>query len=234
MLMNPADLWNAPYILLDLLDATASRVFRTDLSQPGFAIPDLGDDLTPIQFRSMLIGFAAALDHAYDRRFSRRLLLRSMGRFDQKVSAEAHLDGAPDESILMLGYEPSEITSRLFLIDYTRCAFDRGLQPREFLDRFNPTFGEGRSLLDAYATELTPFDRRHFRVVMFNNSCTPVDRAERGMLGVLHKSIVVDPQSTQTRFVNTMMLSPADVAADDVIGTEDVRAYLNAGAFKAA
>jgi hypothetical protein len=234
MHINPTDLWNAPHTLLDLLDATAARVFRTELSQPGFATADLGADLTPLQFRSMLIGFAAALDHAYDRHFSRRLLLRSMGRFDQKVSAEAHLDGAPDESILMLGYEPSEIISRLFLIDHTRCASDRGLEPRALLDRFNPTFGEGRSLLDPYATELTPFDRRHYRVVMINKSCTPMNLAERGMLGVLHKSIVVDPMPTQSRFVNTMMLSPADVAADDVIGTEDVRAYLNAAEFKAA
>jgi hypothetical protein len=234
MLINPANLWNAPHTLLDLLDATAARVFRTDLSQPGFAIVDLGADMTPLQFRSMLIGFAAALDHAYDRHFTRRLLLRSMGRFDQKVSAEAHLDGAPDESILMLGYEPSEITSRLFLIDYTRCASDRGLEPKVFLDRFNPTFGEGRALLDPYTTELTPFDRRHYRVVMINNSCAPRKHRDRGMMGVLHKSIVVDPKPTQTRFVNTIMLSPAKAAADDVIGTEDVRAYLNLAEFKAA
>ena len=36
----------------------------------------------------------------------------SMARFDQQETTKFHLDGAPAESLLMLGYEPSKIRSR--------------------------------------------------------------------------------------------------------------------------
>ena len=89
-------------------------------------------DLIPAAFREQLVAYAAELDDAYRRDFpSRRLLLRSIGRFSQVTSTEAHLDGAPDESILMLGYEPSEVESRLTIHDYVRCAADRAAIRRD-------------------------------------------------------------------------------------------------------
>lgn len=58
----------------------------------------------------------------------------SLGRFDQKKTTRLHLDGGPACSFLMLGYEPSRVTSRFLISDYSRCATDLGLSPREFLE----------------------------------------------------------------------------------------------------
>src|SRR5207248_9369528 len=96
-----------------------------------------------------------------------------LGRFDQKVSTEAHRDGAPEESVLMLGYEPTPVASRLFLLDSTRAAFDRGLSPAELLGRFNPLTPPGRAVLEEHVTEVPGFDPGHFHVVVINNSCSP-------------------------------------------------------------
>jgi hypothetical protein len=43
----------------------------------------------------------------------------------------------------MLGYEPSAVRSHLFLADYSRCAFDLGMEPKKFLTDFNPVPGFG-------------------------------------------------------------------------------------------
>src|SRR5262249_2112354 len=99
-----------------LSETVAAAVFRTDLSLPGFALIDLGASLTAAEFRSLLIALTEGLRAAYQRTFGRPLVYLSLGRFDQQVSTEAHLDGGPDESILILGYEPTEVISRLFLL----------------------------------------------------------------------------------------------------------------------
>ncbi len=57
----------------------------------------------------------------------------SMARFDQQETTKFHLDGAPAESLLMLGYEPSKIRSRLFLADYIRASQDLGITPEQYL-----------------------------------------------------------------------------------------------------
>src|SRR4051812_36243466 len=88
---------------------TLRRVARVDVSEPGFALVRPGSDLSPSRFRSLLVSLAEELDSACQLRFARRLVLYWMGRFSQQKTTEAHLDGAPDESILILGYEPTEI-----------------------------------------------------------------------------------------------------------------------------
>jgi hypothetical protein len=231
---DPDRLWQVPETIMELMNERASEVFRKDLSQPGFAVIDLGPDFDSVRFRSMLIGFYSALDGIYLRDFSRRLVLRSVGRFDQKVTSDAHLDGAPDESILMLGYEPSEIQSRLSLIDYTRCAADRGLTPVEFLRRFHLGSDSTSEVLASYATAATPFDSRHYRIVIINNSRLAVSAGKTGMLGVLHKSTVFAHEPGQRRMINTLLMSPEPPWADDLISLETLRSYINSGSFGTA
>jgi hypothetical protein len=136
-------LGSEPTALQQLADRMAALTFRTDVTQPGFALVNLGPDLAPTDFRRLLLDLAAALDAAHQRDFGRPLHFVSMSQFDQQVTTRAHLDGGPVESLLLLGYEPSAVESRLFLVDYTRCALDHGMTPRRFLDEVNPAFGRG-------------------------------------------------------------------------------------------
>lgn len=232
--LDAAPFLAAPPSIQPIVNAMAADMFRATLDRPGFAAADLGPTLTPTAFRSLLLGFAAGLDAAYQRDFGRRLTLRSVGRFSQRASTETHLDGAPEESILMLGYEPTEVESSLTLYDYTAAAQATALTPRAFLDAFNPTFADARASIAPYATTVTPFDRRHYRVVVINNSSLSPDAGPAtGMLGVLHQGTVLSAPPDAARHVNTLMMSPAPLADDDVLDLDALRAYVDSGTFTA-
>src|SRR5262249_21065667 len=172
----------------DVAGAVADRVLRADVGRPGFALLDLGPDGGPPSFRSWLLRLASALSGESVRRFGRSLRLLSADRFDQQATTQPHRDRGPDDSVLLLGYEPTEVLSRLVLIDYTHAALDRGLAPADFLARFNPMARPGEDVLAPYAAEAAPFDAGHFRVAVVNNGSRPPGPDSAGMLGVLHQA----------------------------------------------
>jgi hypothetical protein len=218
----------------DLAERVAKPLFRTDLAGPGFTLLDLRQGWTPREFRSGLVDLCDRLSEIYQRDFGRQLQLLSLGRFDQQVTTEAHLDGGPDESLLVLGYEPTEVRSRLFLVDYVRGARDRGMTPREFLDRHNPMYREGRQTLEEYTTEVVGLNPAHYQVLFINNSSLPDEQRHRGMLGVLHKAVIVNPDPARSRHVNSILLGVAEGGQPPRIPAEAVRAFIETAATAAA
>src|SRR5262245_44340000 len=116
---------------------TAERLFdlawRTDFTAPGFAVLDTGPGVDSHTLRSWMLDLKQRLSEFGVSRGRGRFVYKSMARFDQQETTMFHLDGAPEQSMLMLGYEPSRVRSRLFLADYTRAAFDLGITPQQFL-----------------------------------------------------------------------------------------------------
>jgi hypothetical protein len=209
----PAELLTHPGAADRLAAWLMPRVLRNDLVHPGFALLDLGPHDDPVGLRAFLVALAAALDRVYLQDHGRRLLPLSLSRFDQQTSTGAHRDGGPDESVLILGYEPTTVDSRVFLLDHTRCAFDRGLTPAAFLEQHHPVFGEGRELLRNYTTELEGFDSRRALVLVVNNSNRPFEERARGTLGVLHQAIIATPRPGAARVINSLLLAAADAHA---------------------
>jgi hypothetical protein len=123
-----------------------------------------------------------------------------MARFDQQETTKFHLDGAPEQSMLVLGYEPSRVQSRLLLADYTRLL----LAP--FLNDFNPMYRRGEELLGRYSTELPQPAEGHARILLVNNSTLPFTEGRTNPLGVMHKAIIVTPNDAERRIVNSTML----------------------------
>jgi hypothetical protein len=208
---------------------TAARVFRTDLEASGFAHLDLGTAKGEPDFRQLLVELGRALGEVYRATFGRSLRFFSLGRFDQQVSTEAHRDGAPEESLLMLGYEPTPVASLLFLLDFSRAALERGLSPAEFLERFNPLTAAGRAALAPHTTGVADFDPAHFQIVVINNSCLPWEQRERGMLGVLHQAIIPHPDPSASRFVNSLVLTPSAKGEEPRLGPDALRDFLASG-----
>lgn len=131
----------------------------------------------------------------------------SMSRFDQQQTTKFHLDGAPAESLLMLGYEPSKIISRILLADYVLAAKDLGITPQQFLADFNPMFNEGEKILSRYATELPQPALNYSRIVLINNSSLPMSDTASNPLGVMHTVIIEAPDPTEPRVINSTMLA---------------------------
>jgi len=182
-------------------------VWRVDFTAPGYVIFDTGPDIDSHTLRSFMVVIKDRLSEIANRRGRKPFTYRSMARFDQQETTKFHLDGAPAESLLMLGYEPSKVRSRLFLADYTRAAFDLGITPAQFLTDFNPMYKKGEEVLGRYVTELPQPNEGFSRILLINNSALPFTEARTNSLGVMHKAIIVTPDETERRIVNSTMLS---------------------------
>src|ERR1043166_2092089 len=82
-------------------------VWRFDFDAPGFCLLDAAPGTDSRALRSAMLTLKGHLSDLCFRRTGRGLLFRSLARFDQQETTKFHLDGAPDQSMLMLGYEPS-------------------------------------------------------------------------------------------------------------------------------
>jgi hypothetical protein len=194
-----------------ILPATAEGVFdlvwRFDFTAPGFCLLDAGPDVDSHTLRAWMVDLKQRLSEVGIRRGGKPFVFRPMARFDQQETTKFHLDGAPDQSMLMLGYEPSRVRSRLFLADYTRAAFDLGITPQQFLSAFNPMYRKGEELLSRYLTELPQPDESHARILLINNSAWPFTEARTNPLGVMHKAEIINPTASERRIVNSTMLA---------------------------
>ena len=181
-------------------------VWRFAFTGPGFCLLDIGPKVDSHTLRSWMVDLKHELSEKCSQRAGKKLLYRSMARFDQQETTKFHIDGAPAESMLMLGYEPSKVRSRLFLADYTRAAFDMAITPAQFLQDFNPMYRKGEERLGRYVTELPQPAEGHSRILLVNNSSLPFIKESKNVLGVMHKAIIDTPNETERRIVNSTML----------------------------
>jgi hypothetical protein len=211
-------------------DAAAPTVFtqsfRTDLAASGFALLTFLAPPNSSTLRRAMIRLKEVLGVIFLRATGRYLVYKSMARFDQQVTTKFHLDGAPPESLLMLGYEPSAVESRLAMADYTRAAWDMGIEPVRFVAEHNPMFTGGARLLERYTTPLTAFDPTLAHILLVNNSCLPYDPAGHNLLGVMHQATVPHPDASRRRIVNSTMLVGAVDPAEEEVGPERQRDFI--------
>jgi hypothetical protein len=209
--------------LLAQAEKVFDLVWRVDFTAPGFAVIDLGPEIDSHTLRSSMLDLKQLLSEIAVRHGREPIAYRSMARFDQQETTKFHVDGGPDQSVLMLGYEPSKVQSRLFLADYTRAAFDLGITPARFLADFNPMYKEGEELLARYVTELPQPVAGHSRILLINNSSRGFTEDRANALGVMHKAIIVTPDEREPRIVNSTMLV---VGEADFVGQEEQREFV--------
>jgi hypothetical protein len=200
-----------------LAERVFEQAFRRDFRRPGFALVSFTGPVGSSELRALMVRLKEALGERYHRATGRHLVYRSMARFDQQVTTKFHIDGAPDESYLMLGYEPSAVDSRLAVADYTRAAHDLDIDPRRFLDEYNPMYDRGERRLAAYVTRLDVFDPSRSHILLLNNSRLPFRQGGDNFLGVMHQATIVSPDPGKHRVVNSTMLTAADDLADESV-----------------
>ncbi|HVJ83862.1 MAG TPA: hypothetical protein VNC50_22540, partial [Planctomycetia bacterium] len=191
------------------------RVCRADFDQPGFCLVDVGPGVASATLRRTMVGLKNQLQRIHRERAGKDLVYVSAGRFDQQTTTKLHRDNGPEENLLMLGYEPSQVPSEVALADYSRCAFEMGITPAEFLERHNPMFAAGADLLLPHVTRVTCFAHASAQIVLVNNSAAPYDPAAGNWQGVLHTATILKPSPELRRAVNSTMIASVPMGAPE-------------------
>jgi hypothetical protein len=173
-----------------------------------------------------MVALKEALNQIYRVRTGKRLVYLSLARFDQQVSTKFHLDGAPLESYLMLGYEPTAVRSRVAIADYTRAAHDWGIEPQVLLTERNPMYADHERQLLPYATVLEAFDPAAAQILLINNSSLPYRPDGTNSLGVMHQATILNPMPGRSRVVNSTMIGTADESAVEALDPAAQKAFL--------
>ena len=235
-----ATVWNTDSICFrpPTLDARSiardvyERTCRTTFDAPGFCLVNVGESTESVTFRQLMIEIKQEMASILLSRTNQTLAYLSAARFDQQESTKPHLDGGPEECLLMLGYEPSEVLSELEISDYTKCAADLGLSPTEFLAKHNPMFKAGADLIQPYVTKIPCFDNRSFQIVSINNSCAPYSEGGERWQGVLHTARILAPDETRRRVINSTMIARSPLGTDDLVSEASLQEFVRTSEVK--
>jgi len=203
-----------------------ARACRFDFDAPGFCLIDLGPEATSESLRRVMIELKQELQTVHGANCARNLVWLSAGRFDQQVTTKFHRDGGPPECLLILGYEPTSIRAEFSLADYSRCAFDLGLTPAQFLEKHNPMFVAGEELLRPYTTRVACFSNAHYQVLVINNSVAEWSDDRRAWQGVLHTARILNPSDAHRRVVNSTMVASVEMGAPSSVSDADIREFV--------
>ncbi|AEH02620.1 hypothetical protein [Lacinutrix sp. 5H-3-7-4] len=181
------------------------NVFRTTTSAPGFIHLIFNKkQLTPFQFRSIMVDLKKELSSLSLSKFNKKLSYHWLVRFDQQVNTPFHVDNAGDQSILMLGYEPSTVDSELHIADYHTYANKAFNSPKDYYKMFSPIFKGEDKLLVPFTSKINSNNKGNYAIVILNNS-NPKSSLET--LGVFHKAKILKKDLTKSRVVNSMVLN---------------------------
>lgn len=105
---------------IEELNTIYDKVFRESTDQPGFFYLDLGKKINSKTFRKWMVQLKEGLSNVCNLRTNKQLNYQWLGRFNHQHSSRFHRDSANEQSILMLGYEPTKISSKVYVADYTK------------------------------------------------------------------------------------------------------------------
>jgi len=134
--------------------------------------------------------------------FNEELDFYWLGRFNHQNTTPYHRDNAPEDSFLMLGYEPTKIESKLSFADYHQLITKNDIPADKYYELYNPLFKKGLELLKPYISKVEGFDKETYKIVLLNNS----DLTSKKTYGVLHKAEIPEKDLSQSRILNSVML----------------------------
>lgn len=204
-----------------------ARTCRTDFDAPGFCILNAGHAIDSIGCRRLMVDLKREMAAIHESNTGNTLIYLSAARFDQQTTTKPHLDGGPDECFLMLGYEPSDVDAELQICDYSKCAFDLGLSPKEFMAKHNPMFQSGYELLRPYSTRIPCFSRTDDQIICINNSSAPFSRDQPAWQGTLHTATILTPDESKRRVVNSTMIASAPAGTPDTVTESEQQEFIN-------
>ncbi|HEX5000019.1 MAG TPA: hypothetical protein VFY29_17490 [Terriglobia bacterium] len=224
----PADsicLSTSSYDLPSLASTVYSRVCRVELSAPGFCLVKIEASVSSQEFRRLMVDLKIAMSAVHEKSTGNMLICLSGLRADQQNSTRLHLYGGPDESLLILGYEPSEVDSSIAVADYASSAADLGMSPKAYMEQHNPIFQSEEELLRPYISGVPCFSPGAFQILVVNNSSAPFDHV--AWQGALHQATIPFPDEAKRRIIDSMLIASAPPGSDDVVSPDEMREFMS-------
>lgn len=214
----------SPELIQQKLVSIYEGVFRTSTLPLGYCFLDFGAIIDSRTLRQTMVDIKEGLSSLCKARLKQQLNYQSLGRFDHQHTSQFHRDTAPSHSFLMLGYEPTEVYSKVYVADYSRYLEDKHMPMLEYfegdLDQNTANHSED---LEPYVTEIKPFYKKHFRLLILNNS----KAFDVKTYGVFHRGKIPHKHEIQHRIINYMMLNLCELGTDENYRPEDVMDFLN-------
>lgn len=212
----------------ELAKEVYQRVCRTEFTEPGFCLVNCGATLGSVAFRQLMVDLKHELALVHQQHsVASTLIYVSATRFDQQVSTKPHIDGGPAACFLMLGYEPTVVQSSIELADYSRCAYDLGITPRQFLNQHNPMFQSGQKVLQPYTSRLCCFSPDEYQIVCINNSTCDYQIGDPAWQGVLHTATIIAPDESKRRIINSTMIAAAPLGDTDRLSAHEQHEFIH-------
>lgn len=206
------------------LQAIYEAVFRQSTEQPGFYYQDLGKAMDSRAFRQLMVNLKNGLSYISKHRSGKQLVSQSIGRFDHQHSSMFHRDSAAAHSFLMLGYEPTQVDSRVYVADYSKFIESQEVSLETYFGGDQDVnIAENEELLISYTTVLTPFPKDHYRLLLLNNSKS----FEEKTFGVFHRGEVSKKNNDEDRIINYMMLYLGDQSLEESQNSLIVEDFIN-------
>ncbi len=200
-------------------------VFRHSTEQPGFYVLDFSHQIDAITFRQYMVDIKQVLGNLCKVRLNKKLDYQSVGRFNHQNTSKLHRDTAMPHSFLMLGYEPTEVKSNMYIADYSRFIEDQGMTIESYFKGDHETNQPYGNLPKSYITQLPPFVKDHYRLLLLNNSKS----FEKPTLGVFHAAEIYETLPNEPRILNYMMMYLCDLETKDAYSEEAIKGFVNKG-----
>jgi len=186
----------------DEIDKIYSSVFRKNYVELGFIILTFKEEMNSKILRKYMVKIKQDLSQKCQNEFNEKLDFYWLGRFNQQNTTKYHRDNAPEDSYLMLGYEPSKVDSKLSFADYHQLITKNNIPIDKYYELHNPIYKDGEELLKPYIKEVENFEKETYKIVLMNNS----DLNSKKTFGVLHKAVIIEKDLSQSRVINSIML----------------------------
>ena len=197
-----------------------NQTCRFNLTAPGFTLIDLGPRLGSRRLRRSMVGLQRELRQVLRATVGQDLIYLSMGRYAGLARAESLLAYHAPATLLMLGYEPSEVDSALRMTDYTKFAYELGLEPARLLESRD----HDEPFPAQYVTDVGLINPAHAQILLVN--CNRGSIRDDELLGVLHHTELRSASSDDQCVVNAATLAVAAPGAREPVTREQQKAFV--------
>ncbi|MCR9248818.1 MAG: hypothetical protein NXI20_00285 [bacterium] len=212
-----------PAFSIHELEEIYKNVFRDSTAQPGFFFKDFGKDIGSEDFRAVMVELKEGLTELVNKNTDHQLNYHWLGRFDHQHTSGFHRDSADPNSVLMLGYEPTTIDSRVFLADFSKLVEDKGISMIEYFGGDDINTARDEKEIEPYVTELTPFPKDTYRLVILNNAKS----FNQPSFGMFHRGEVPEKSNGSDRVINSIMMYQTDKGTVESYGEKEVAEFIN-------